>query len=277
MGILPASRGGADSLVLPSRLTGNSPRKYLFSWAVAEHVLGAQGPTVESENGTIRIGTSGTHTQTHLAGALNLTSFLKQDVDSANYGVWIQGGASTAVGDARNLAILGRTDIDTLVLNFQSEYANGTRIESDLLVTGCINGAFCSDARLKVEIEPLGRLVLEEVLQLEEATYRWKDDRGQGTQIRLIAQEAEKVFPELVSTGSDGGQKGLSCTGLNAVIIQAIQELKQQKDAEIAALKAEQKRELAAIRADMEQRLARLESHGPMRLTSNELDREKRN
>ena len=263
MGILPASRGGADSLALPSRLTGNSPRKYLFSWAVPEHVLGAQGPTVESENGTIRIGTSGTHTQTHLAGALNLTSFLKQDVDSANYGVWIQGGASTAVGDARNLAILGRTDIDTPVLNFQSEYTSGVRIESDLDVTGgldvtgCINGAFCSDARLKVGIEPLEKPVLEDVLQLEASTYRWKDGREQGRQIGLIAQEVEKVFPEVVSTGTGGLQKGLSCTGLNAVTIQALKELKLQKDAEIAAL-----------RAEMEQRLARLEAQGPIRVAS---------
>ena len=122
---------------------------------------------------------------------------------------------------------------------------------------------------------------------IEASTYRWKDDRGRGTQIGLIAQDVEKVFPEVVSTSADGGQKGLSCTGLNAVTIQAIQELKEQKDAEIAAietkqerviaaLKVEQQRELAAIRSEMEARLARLESHDALRLASNELDTEKR-
>lgn len=86
------------------------------------------------------------------------------------------------------------------------------------------------------------------MLQIEAATYQWKDSPEQGTQIGLIAQQVESVVPEVVATSSDGRQKGLSCTGLNAITIQAIQELKEQKDAEIAAL-----------RAEMEFRLARLE------------------
>ena len=205
---------------------------------------------------------------------------LHLDADSPNYDVWVQGGALSTPGDARNLALLGRNDTDTLVINYGNEYTAGTRIESGLQVTGCIDGSFCSDARLKVGIAPLDKPVLEEVLQIEAATYQWKDDQDRGTQIGLIAQQVEKVFPEVVSTSADGGQKGLSCTGLNAVTIRAIQELKAQKDAEIAAIKmeqqrelaaikTEQQRELAAIRAEMELRLARLESHDALRLASN--------
>jgi hypothetical protein len=99
-------------------------------------------------------------------------------------------------------------------------------------------------------------------MQLEASTYQWKDDREQGTQIGLIAQEVEKVFPEVVSTGIDGLQKGLSCTGLNAVTIQAVKELKLQKDAEIAALQrsyAELQQQLALVER-LSGRLAKLEA-----------------
>ncbi len=48
---------------------------------------------------------------------------IAQDVTSANYDVWIQGSlAGTAPGDSRNLALLGNTNNDQLVLNYNSEY-----------------------------------------------------------------------------------------------------------------------------------------------------------
>jgi hypothetical protein len=89
---------------------------------------------------------------------------------------------------------------------------------------GCIQGYFCSDAQLKTDIRPLEESVLDRVTQLEAATYLWKTGPEEGPQIGLIAQEVEKVFPEIVSTGDDGAQKGLSCTGLNAILLEAIKE-----------------------------------------------------
>ena len=215
---------------------------YAGSSTTGSHNILIGNDGASGESGIIRVGTQGTHIETHMVGSLHL------DDDSPNYDVWVQGGASTSPGTARNLALLGRNDTDTLVINYGNEYSGGTRIESGLQVTGCINGAFCSDARLKAEVAPLGRRALDDLLQIEAATYQWKDSPEQGTQIGLIAQQVESVVPEVVATSSDGRQKGLSCTGLNAITIQAIQELKEQKDAEIAAL-----------RAEMEFRLARLE------------------
>ncbi|HPO51169.1 MAG TPA: tail fiber domain-containing protein, partial [Spirochaetota bacterium] len=57
-------------------------------------------------------------------------------------------------------------------------------------------------------------------------------------QIGVIAQDVEKVFPELVTIQKDG-MRSVNYNGLIAPTIEAIKELKSQKDSEIAALKKE--------------------------------------
>jgi hypothetical protein len=107
---------------------------------------------------------------------------------------------------------------------------------------GCISGYFCSDARLKTHIRPLDESVLDRITQLEVSTYQWKHSPDDGTRIGLIAQQVERVFPEIVSTGDNGEQKGLSCTGLNAVLVEAVKEQQQQIDKLQTRLNAIEKR-----------------------------------
>ena len=52
----------------------------------------------------------------------------------------------------------------------------------------------------------------------------------------VIAQEVEGVYPQLVSTDSSG-YKSVNYTNLVAPLIEAIKELKSEKDAEIDELK----------------------------------------
>jgi len=53
-----------------------------------------------------------------------------------------------------------------------------------------------------------------------------------------VAQEVEKILPELVHTGSDG-IKTVDYPKLTAVLIEGTKQLKAEKDAEITKLKAE--------------------------------------
>lgn len=73
---------------------------------------------------------------------------------------------------------------------------------------GC-TGKSCSDARLKTLITPLGDASgLASIEKLRPITFRWKDaaqDAAEGEQLGFIAQEVERVFPDLVTT-----QKGSS-------------------------------------------------------------------
>ncbi len=81
-----------------------------------------------------------------------------------------------------------------------------------------------SDARLKKDIQPLTH-ALDAILQLQGKTYRWKEDTtfANKADIGLVAQEVEKVFPELVAE-NEQGYKGIAYSKLTAVLIEAIKE-----------------------------------------------------
>lgn len=81
-----------------------------------------------------------------------------------------------------------------------------------------------SDARLKKNIRPLDNS-LEKILRLEGVTYNWVDPRKpSSTQVGLIAQEVEKVYPEIVANNEDG-YKSVAYQNLVAPMINAIKEL----------------------------------------------------
>ncbi|MBI5570944.1 MAG: tail fiber domain-containing protein [Desulfomonile tiedjei] len=92
---------------------------------------------------------------------------------------------------------------------------------------GCITGSMCSDARLKKNIRSLPKeeSYLKKVLRLRGVSFEWKGYTSMGRQIGLLAQEVERVVPEAVTTPEgDITQKGLSCTAIDAVLIEAIKE-----------------------------------------------------
>ena len=62
------------------------------------------------------------------------------------------------------------------------------------------------------------------ILQLEGKTYKWSDaSRSQQTHIGLIAQEVEKVIPEVV-TEDENGFKAIAYAKLTAIPIEAIKD-----------------------------------------------------
>ena len=113
-------------------------------------------------------------------------------------------------------------------------YVNGPIFGTNLSET--------SDLRLKDHLMPLGG-ALEKVAQLNGVAFEWNDEyrtlhptAAAGTQIGLIAQEVEKVFPELVTMGPEAQHyKAVDYTRLAAVLVEAIKE----QQAQIQELKAE--------------------------------------
>ena len=87
-----------------------------------------------------------------------------------------------------------------------------------------------SDARLKKNITSIVN-PMPTLLQLNGYHYHWKDDwRENDMQIGLLAQEVEKVMPELV-TEDDNGIKSVNYIGLLPYLLEAIKELKAEVDA----------------------------------------------
>ena len=99
-----------------------------------------------------------------------------------------------------------------------------------------------SDARAKININPLG-YGLNVLSKLNAVSYDFKDKNepaaaafrvgGDGKEIGLLAQEVEKVLPNIVLTDPDGN-KLINYTAIIPIMIQSIKELK----AEVEALKA---------------------------------------
>lgn len=84
-----------------------------------------------------------------------------------------------------------------------------------------------SDATLKKNVQPLSG-ALDRLLKLRGVTFEWKEPEAHGnltgTQIGMVAQEVEKVFPEWVERTTDD-LRFLSIRGFEALTVEALREL----------------------------------------------------
>ena len=78
-----------------------------------------------------------------------------------------------------------------------------------------------SDKRLKSNIISLGS-TLAKLLQIDGKSYTMKKDENKKQKIGVLAQDIEKVFPELVSESN--GVKSVNYQGLVPVLINALKE-----------------------------------------------------
>jgi hypothetical protein len=75
-------------------------------------------------------------------------------------------------------------------------------VNKDLYVTGNIYNP--SDVKLKENIEPISDSKIENLFDLEPVEYKLKSDTKNKKHYGLIAQDLEKVYPELISDSNLG-------------------------------------------------------------------------
>ncbi len=97
-----------------------------------------------------------------------------------------------------------------------------------------------SDRRLKKNIRDLDSS-LDKLMKLRGVRFEYKDPDSinelHGTRIGMIAQEVEKVLPDWVETRKDG-YKAVTYRGFVAFPVEALRELRNEKNVEIASLRA---------------------------------------
>ena len=92
-----------------------------------------------------------------------------------------------------------------------------------------------SDLRYKLNIQPINQ-PLQKLLSLSGVTYLMNNNSfpemhfDETRQYGLIAQEVEKVFPEMVKQINDDGYKGIDYVKLIPVLIEAIRDLKKENN-----------------------------------------------
>jgi hypothetical protein len=113
--------------------------------------------------------------------------------------------------------------IDGNTIGHSSDVDLMTFASGSLTVAGDI--VVSSDARLKTNIVALGPTLMS-LLQIEAKSYTMKDDTEQKQKIGLLAQEVQKVFPELVSEDKNG----MLAVNYQALVPVLINALKEQED-----------------------------------------------
>ena len=124
----------------------------------------------------------------------------------------------------------GSSIITTGSVNISGSLGVGTAasgVVGAILATNDIVAFASSDERLKENVELIGSAV-EKVEAINGVTFDWIPMEGihvhSGHDVGVIAQEVEKVLPELVTT-RDNGYKAVKYDKLTAVLIQAVKEL----------------------------------------------------
>jgi len=124
----------------------------------------------------------------------------------------------------------GSSIITTGSINISGSLGVGTAasgVVGAILATNDVVAFSTSDERLKENVESIGSAV-EKVEAINGVTFDWIPMEGihvhEGHDVGVIAQEVEKVLPELVTT-RDNGYKAVKYEKLTAVLIQAVKEL----------------------------------------------------
>ena len=138
----------------------------------------------------------------------------------------------------------------------------------DVVVNGSGKlGVVVSSARYKKDIKDMGSST-DALAKLRPVTFKYKNDEQGITQYGLVAEEVEKVYPELVTYGSDGKIETVRYSMLTSMLLNEVQKQSRENRRlitelgstrrEVAELKAEHQRD-AAMQARFERRLAVME------------------
>jgi hypothetical protein len=229
-----------------------------------------------SIGGTLGIGTTapagGLHVLTGNGGVTSGAGAILNGPPTGNPNLELRGGG-TATTPYLDFAETSGLDFSTRlmsqsgVLNVYGASTTSTifRVNGSATVLGPVTAqAFSqnSDARFKTHVRPLGG-ALASVLAMRGVRYEWnalgvrRGGRAGAPQVGLLAQELEKVYPELVSTDAQG-YKSVNYAQLTPVLIEAIKELK----AENEALKAGAAADHASL-LTLQAQMARLLGEAP--------------
>ncbi|MBI1273833.1 MAG: prepilin-type N-terminal cleavage/methylation domain-containing protein [Alphaproteobacteria bacterium] len=156
------------------------------------------------------------------------------------------GNFNVAGGDitGQGRIVLGATAGKTGVANFNNTGGTGAAVvitgtgsgdaatvnSGDLTVSAAVNAnafVYTSDRNLKHDIVRLDG-TLDKLLQIEGVSFRWNSDDSES--MGLIAQDVEKVYPELVVIKADG-TKGVDYGKLVGPIIESIRALHEENAA----------------------------------------------
>ena len=177
-----------------------------------------------STNSTSPTGTYASAIGSATTASGNYSTAMGYSTTASDYGSLVIGQYNSSGSSVTNIATSFNTENTAFVIG--NGTANDSRSDALTVLfdgTTTIAGdlSINSDARLKANIISLGS-TLAKLLQIDGKTYTMKKDKNKKQKIGVLAQDIEKVFPELVSESN--GVKSVNYQGLVPVLINALKE-----------------------------------------------------
>ena len=236
--------GSAGSIVFNDSTSFGADDKFYFASSPAVFQVGDTNNTdnktkisMSDDTGLLELAHIGVSAQGDSTG-MSLGSYIT--VDDVNEVIRIQSEGSVIIGDDDWIGYGNGTYIE---VNEQISMSSTLGVSVSTLSTGgaIVVGAdaygtlntFASDYRLKKNIEPI-ESALDKVLGITGVNFEWKSKEegndhfagGTGKRIGLVAQDVEKVLPEVVF--KEGEYYGLNYSPLVSLLIEAVKERQKQ-------------------------------------------------
>lgn len=201
-------------------------------------------------NGNVGIGTTAPSSKLNLYSTVYPGVDYQQKIENGSYDAGMKFGVENTTNGAASIQSyrVSTSSADILLLNPNGGNVGiGTTSPSQLLTVynGTTTGTYTtsgwahsSDARLKTNVRPIEG-ALKKVKSLNGVDFNWKNKPDSNNQIGFIAQDVEKIIPEVVVKDT-GGNYSMVYGNLTAVLVEAIKELAQKdsmKDIEIQSMK----------------------------------------
>lgn len=177
-------------------------------------------------SGNLGIGTTNPITKLDVNGDVNIVGFLSTlDINARNVNAT---GIITA-GTVLNIGFGGTIFSSSLDGNIGIGTIDPTSkltVNGDVSISGIITATdinSSSDIRLKKNIKKFENTI-EKIDQINGVSFEWKENDSKSAGV--IAQELEKVFPELVINNTE--YKKVNYNGLIGVLVESVKELKQE-------------------------------------------------
>ena len=222
--------------------------------------LGYQAGYNNVGSGNVFIGFQSGAAATNLSNKLYIDNedttlpLIQGDFDADYLRIYGNVGIGTSSSTSYGLVVNGGTSSNYSIYAYKGGYTNGSWY-----------GA--SDERFKENIQPIENAI-DKIMAIKGVTFDWKTSTfsemefSDRQQIGVIAQDLEKVLPELVSE-DEQGYKAVAYDKLTAVLIEAIKEQQdviEKQQLEIEALKANEgsTEEMLKTIADLQETIIRM-------------------
>ena len=229
-GVITNSSTNTDTL--PSAGTGISVSGATVTNAGVTSIVAGSRISISGGTGAVTVTAS---SQT----ANDFTTTLKNKLD----GIAANATNTTATDNNFTTTLKNKLDgIAASATNTTQGFVNGTgnaltastgTFHGAITSTGDITAFLSSDSALKENFSPITQ-ALYKVSQIGGYEFDWKDHKdinvvGEGHDVGIIAQEIEKVLPEVVMTRANG-RKAVNYTKIIPLLIESIKELKTELD-----------------------------------------------